>query len=66
MKTDLSNEWYDALIAAKARSRLNGLGYAFAVQWPAGHCTVEDRKPSLRSQQMRVIECTSDGREVLA
>lgn len=60
------NNWYDALIGAKARARLNGAGYAFAVQWPAGHCTVEDRKPSLRSQQMRVVECTCDGRENLA
>lgn len=59
-------DWYAALIAAKARSRLNGLGYAFAVQWPAGHCTAEDRKPSLRSPNMRVVECTSDGRENLA
>ena len=40
-------------------------GYAYAVQWPLGHCTVEFRKPSLRDQRMRVIEC-SDGREVLA
>lgn len=64
--TAMSNAWYDALIAAKARARLNGLGYAFAIQWPAGHCTAEDRKPSLRNQQMRVVECTCDGRENLA
>jgi hypothetical protein len=63
---NMTNDWYGVLIAAKARSRLNGLGYAFAVQWPAGHCTVEDRKPSLRNQQMRVVECTCDGRENLA
>lgn len=61
-----ANDWYDALISAKARSRLNSLGYAFAIQWPGGHCTVEDRKPSLRNQQMRVVECTCDGRENLA
>lgn len=59
-------DWYDALIAAKAQSRLNGLGYAFAIQWPDGHCTAADRKPSLRNQQMRVIECRSDGGEYLA
>lgn len=62
----MTNDWYCTLIAAKARSRLNGLGYAFAVQWPLGHCTVEDRKPSLRNSKMRVVECTSDGRENLA
>lgn len=60
------SDFYDALIAAKARARLNGLGYAFAIQWPAGHCTAEDRKPSLRNQQMRVVECTCDGGEYLA
>lgn len=66
MTSQNSNEWYDAVIGAKARARLNGLGYAFAVQWPLGHFTVEDRKPSLRSQNMRVLECTCDGRECLA
>ena len=59
-------DWYEALIAAKARARLNGLGYAFAIQWPDGHCTNSDRKPSLRNQQMRVVECTRDGGEYLA
>jgi hypothetical protein len=58
--------WYDALIGAKARARLNGRGYAFAVQWPDGHSTVEDNKPMLRNQQMRVIECDSTGGEYLA
>ena len=58
--------WYDALIAAKARARLNNLGYAFAVRWPLGHCTVEDRKPSLRTREMKVIECLASGEEFLA
>ena len=58
--------WYDAVIATKARARLNGRGYAFAVQWPDGHCTVEDRKPSLRSRDMRVMECDCTGAEYLA
>jgi len=66
MKTELTNDWYNTLIAAKARSRLNGLGYSHAVQWPDGHCTVEDLKPSLRNQHMKVIECTCDGGEFLA
>ena len=55
----------DALIAAHRHSRMVECGYAYAVQWPLGHCTVEFRKPSLRDQRMRVIEC-SDGREMLA
>ena len=55
--------WYEAIIAAKARARLNGQGYAFAVQWPDGHCTVEDRKPSLRSRDMRVMDCDNTGKE---
>lgn len=62
----MQDDWYETLIAAKARARLNGRGYAFAVQWPDGHCTVEDNKPSLRNQHMRVIECTCDGGEYLA
>lgn len=60
------SDWYQALIEAKARARLNGRGYAFAIQWPLGHCTVEDNKPSLRSQNMRVIECDCAGGEYLA
>ena len=56
----------DALIAAHRQSRMvEKCGYAYAVQWPLGHCTVEFRKPSLRDQRMRVVECC-DGREVLA
>jgi hypothetical protein len=66
MAHENSNEWYGALIGAKARARLNGLGYAFAVQWPDSHCTVEDRKPMLRSQDMRVIDCDCTGNEALA
>jgi hypothetical protein len=62
----MSNDWYNTLIAAKARARLSGLGCAYAVQWPLGHCTVEDRKPSLRSPQMKVIECDCTGAEHLA
>lgn len=48
----------DALIAAHRHSRMVECGYAYAVQWPLGHCTVEFRKPSLRDQRMRVIECS--------
>lgn len=59
-------DWYETIIAAKARARLNSRGYAFAVQWPDGHCTVEDRKPSLRSQDMRVLDCDCTGAERLA
>ena len=67
MKTEqmVYDNFNDALIAAHRHSRMVECGYAFAVQWPLGHCTVEFRKPSLRDQRMRVVEC-SDGREVLA
>jgi hypothetical protein len=58
--------WEDTLIAAKRRARENGNGYAFACAWPAGHFTVEDRKPSLRLPGMRVMDCDASGREVLA
>ena len=56
-------DFNDALIAAHRASQENG--FAFAVQWPLGHSTVEARKPSLRDQRMRVI-CCVDGREELA
>ena len=55
----------DAVIAAHRQSRMVECGYAYAVQWPLGHCTVEFRKPLLRDPRMRVIEC-SEGRELLA
>ena len=63
---DNEADWYETIIAAKARARLNKLGYAFAVQWPDGHCTVEDRKPSLRARDMRVLDCDCTGAESLA
>lgn len=53
--------WYGTILAAKERARRNNQGYAFAVQWPDGHCTVEDRKPLLRSREMRVLECDCTG-----
>jgi hypothetical protein len=59
-------DWYAALIGAKARAKLNGRGYAFAVQWPTGRCTVEDDKPMLRQPGMRVIDCDCSGAEYLA
>ena len=61
----LFDNFNDALIAAHRQSRMVECRCAYAVQWPLGHCTVEFRKPSLRDQRMRVVEC-SDGREVLA
>lgn len=58
--------WYDAIIAAKARARLNNRGVAYAIRWADGHCTIADQKPSLRSREMRVLECDSTGAEYLA
>ena len=59
-------DWYETIIAAKARARLNDRGVAYAIQWPDGHCTTEDNKPSLRSRDMRVLECDHTGGENLA
>lgn len=53
----------EAIAEAHKASKANG--YAYAVQWPAGHWTVETRKPSLRQSGMTVIEC-EEGRESLA
>jgi hypothetical protein len=55
----------EAVIAAHRHSRMVECGYAYAVQWPLGHISVEFRKPSLRDPRMRVIEC-SNGQESLA
>jgi hypothetical protein len=55
----------DAILAAHRESRQAACGYAFAVQWPLGHSTVEVRKPSLRDQRMKVV-CCEGGTEKLA
>lgn len=58
----------DALTQAHRASRQNGLGYAFAVQWP-DHWTVETRKPlfrpSIHGRPAEVIECRA-GQEFCA
>lgn len=56
----------EAIIAAHRHAKSVACGYAYAVQWPLGHCTVEYRKPSLRDQRMKVIECDAEGRELIA
>ena len=53
--------WADAIIAAKKRAK--EIGVAYAVQWPLGHYTVEDRKPLLRNRDFRVLECFANGGE---
>lgn len=65
MSVQAFDDFNDAILAAHKASRENQLGYAFAIQWPLGHSTVETRKPSLRSAQMRVI-CCERGTETLA
>ncbi len=57
-------DFNDAIIAAHHMAKKNG--YAFAVRWPIGHSTVEAYKPSLRTREMKVIECRQDGSEVFA
>lgn len=51
----------DAISAAKRRAK--EIGFAYAVEWPLGHFTCEDRKPSLRDSRCRVIECDERGME---
>jgi hypothetical protein len=64
---DRITERTDAVLAALRRARVNGRGYAYAVQWPQwpNHWTVEDRKPLLRAmvhgRPAQVIECREDG-----
>jgi hypothetical protein len=58
-------DFNEAIVAAHAEAKKNGY-VAYAVQWPLGHSTVETRKPSLRDQRMRVVECFSNGDENLA
>ena len=55
----------EAIVAAHRHSRMARCGYAFAVQWPLGHNTVEFMKPSLRDSRMKVVLC-EDGKETLA
>lgn len=57
--------WEDTVIGAKRRAKVIGVA-AYAVRWPLGHFTVEDRKPSLRDQNFRVLECFENGSEQLA
>ena len=64
-ESPLLENFNDALIAAHRQSRRVASGYAYAVQWPLGHCTVEFCKPTLRDSRMRVVECC-DGKETLA
>lgn len=54
----------DALSAAKRRAE--EIGFAYAVEWPLGHFTCEDRKPSLRDQRCRVVEVDKHRTERLA
>ena len=56
--------WEDTVTGAKHRAKV--IGVAYAIRWPLGHFTVEDRKPSLRDQNFRVLECFENGSEQLA
>jgi hypothetical protein len=49
-----------------ARQAARKSGLAYAVQWPDGHWTVEQRKPLLRTREMKVLEYGPDGVEYLA
>lgn len=59
----------DAVTAAHAEARRNGLGYAYAMEW-ADHWSVEDRKPHFRGRKdgrvSQLIECRTDGKEYFA
>lgn len=58
--------WEDTVMAAKTRARANERGYAYAVQWPDKHFTVEDNRPLLRNRDFRVLECDDMGTEYWA
>lgn len=53
--------WIETVLAAKKLAKQ--IGVAYAVQWPSGILTVENRKPMLRSHDMKVIECLENGTE---
>ncbi len=64
MKPTATAEFAEALSAAKRRAK--EIGFAYAVEWPLGHCTCEDRKPMLRDSRCRVIEVDANGMEHFA
>lgn len=53
----------EAILAAHARSRI--VGYAYAVETADRSWIVADRKPGLRANGCKVIEC-EDGQERIA
>ena len=63
---------YEAIAEAFRQARANGSGYAFAVysppnpNFPEGLWQVARSKPLLRTREWVVIECTADGKQVLA
>lgn len=65
MSIQAFNDFNDAVIAAQRDARSNGAAM-YAVQWPLGHSTVEVRKPSLRSAQMKVWCCDGHSEPTLA
>lgn len=56
MTEQVFDNFNDAVLAAQKEAKNNGTAM-YAVQWPLGHSTVEARKPSLRSAQMKVWCC---------
>lgn len=56
--------WEDTIVGAHHRAKV--IGVAYAVRWPVGRFSVEYRKPLLRNQNFRLLECFDDGREQLA
>lgn len=59
------DDFNEAVIAAQRDARSNGFAM-YAIRWPLGHSTVEVRKPSLRSAQMRVLCCDGHREPTLA
>jgi hypothetical protein len=62
----LFGDWGEALCAAHRLAKQTARGIAYAIRWPAGHCTVEEKTPLIKDRSMRVVLVTASGEEQLA
>jgi uncharacterized membrane protein len=69
---DICEDKDQALADAFREARTNGRGHCFAVfvpanpNYPEGAWFTTMRKPMTRTREWQVIECTADGRTLLA
>lgn len=59
-------DWGEALCAAHRLAKQTARGIAYAIRWPAGHCTVEEKTPLIKDRSTRVVLVTASGEEQLA